>query len=473
MLLYAIQQAKTILAGDNPVYSLIAFSFSLAVVTFGLAWTAPYYRTRRQLRNLRRMQPSRSNMLDQYDSKYAAPEGTAIKGPARIKAIFIHPVKSCGPVEVEKAVLTKAGLQYDRCFSFAIDSDSKRSDDEPTLQFMQFISQRKKPKMSLIHTELWLPHENSNSKDALVHAGGAVRLTFPDPDPPSVVQRLQACIEQMSWNATPQYSFIVPLTPTIRYLGESDLKPRPFKIHYREAHGIDMGRIAAVAAAFPKLKKLLGYPEKRTLTLFKCTPDTLTHTDRNLAPLSNIGTRAVQGYTDQQPININSVSSVQAVSQMLPKENQPLNALRFRANLWIAGAAAYEEESWKRCRIVPKAPRVEERDSKLAATLSVVCRTSRCTMPNVDPATGAFSTQRPAEGKKMGLPQPTTTLVEYRTVEDGNKAALGYLGMHAVPEDRDLKVARERWANLVVCVGDEIEVLERGEHLYGSTANLY
>ncbi|KAJ3499576.1 hypothetical protein NLG97_g214 [Lecanicillium saksenae] len=470
MLLDAIWQARTFLTGDNLVYSLIAFSFSLAVVIFGLAWTAPSYRTGRQLRNLRRVQPSRRNMLDQYDARYAAPEGTSVTGPARIKAIFIHPVKSCGPVEVDKAVVTKAGLQYDRCFSFAVDGDSKKSDDAPTLQF---ISQRTKPKMSLIHTELWLPHEGSNSKDPLVHAGGAVRLTFPDPDPPSLVRSLQACIEQMSWNATPRYSFVVPLTPTICYLSDYDLKPRPFTIHYREAHGIDVGRITAVAAAFPKLKKLLGYSEKRTLTLFKCTPDTLTHTDRNLAPLSNIGSRAVQGYTDQQPININSVSSVQAVSKMLPKENQPLNALRFRANLWISGAAAYEEESWKRCRIVPKAPRVGERDSKLATTLSIVCRTSRCTMPNVDPAKGAFSTQRPAEGKKMGLPQPTTALVEYRTVEDGNKAALGYLGMHAVPEDRDLKAAREKWANLVLCVGDEIEVLERGDHLYGSTANLY
>lgn len=470
MLLSALDLIANIARAIGPLYTLVALVLLSSSTILGLLWTAPRFSTWRQLRNLRRVKPSKRNMQDQYNEKYAAPEGISTNTPARIKAIFIHPVKSCGPVEVDRAVVTKAGLMYDRCFSFAVDSESKRSDDAPTLQF---ISQRTKPKMSLIQTELWLPHEESDSKDSLVHSGGAVRLTFPDPDPSSFLQRLQACMEQMSWNATPQYSFIIPLTPTIRYLSESDLKPTPFTIHYREAHGIDMGRIAGVAAAFPKLKKVLGYPERRTLALFKCTPDTLTNTDKNLAPLSNIGSRAVQGYTDQQPININNVASVQAVSQMLPQENRPLNALRFRANLWITGTAAYEEESWKRCRIVPKVPRVEERDSKLATTLSIVCRTSRCTMPNVDPAKGEFSTQTPAEGKKMGLPQPTTTLVEHRTVENGNKAALGYLGMHAVPEDRDLNAAREKWENLVVCVGDEIEVLERGEHLYGSTGNMY
>ncbi|OAA41981.1 MOSC, beta barrel [Beauveria brongniartii RCEF 3172] len=470
MLLYAIQQARAALTADDNVYVILALILSLVAITVGLLWTAPGFTTRRQLRNLRRVKPSKRNMDDQHDAKYAAPEGSPTQGPVRIKAIFIHPVKSCGPVELDRAVVTKAGLLHDRCFSFAVDSDEKRSDDAGTLQF---ISQRTKPKMSLIQTELWLPHETSSSLDPLVHAGGAVRLTFPDPDTGSFIQGLQACIEQMRWNATPQYSFIVPLTPTIRYLGESDLKPRPFTIHSREAHGIDMGRITAVAAAIPKLKKLLGYPDRRTLTLFKCTPDTLSRTDKNLAPLANIGSRAVHGYTDQQPININSVPSVQAVSQMLPRENQPLNGLRFRANLWITGAAAYDEESWKRCRIMPKAPRVHRQDSKLATTLSVVCRTSRCTMPNVDPAKGIFSWQRPAEGKNKGLPQPTTTLVEYRTPENGNKAALGYLGMHAVPEDRDLNAAREQRANLVVCVGDEIEVLERGDHLYGSTGDLY
>ncbi|ODM14918.1 hypothetical protein SI65_09670 [Aspergillus cristatus] len=93
-------------------------------------------------------------------------------------------------------------------------------------------------------------------------------------------------------------------------------------------------------------------------------------------------------------------------------------------------------------------------------------------MPNVNPDTGKFDADIPPPGKKKGKPQqPSTTLVEYRTVETGNKAALGYLGMHCVPEDRDFREAEEQGEGLYVEVGDEIEVLETGVHDSGSTGN--
>src|SRR5699024_2356174 len=97
----------------------------------------------------------------------------------------------------------------------------------------------------------------------------------------------------------------------------------------------------------------------------------------------------------------------------------------------------------------------------------------RCTMPNVNLNSGEFDADIPPPGKKKGKPQPSATLVEYRTVETGNGAALGYIGMHCVPEDRDLREAEEQKAGLYVEVGDEIEVLEQGVHLYGSTGNDY
>jgi hypothetical protein len=94
-------------------------------------------------------------------------------------------------------------------------------------------------------------------------------------------------------------------------------------------------------------------------------------------------------------------------------------------------------------------------------------------MPNVDPDSGKFDTDIPLPGKKRGKPQPSTTLVKYRTVETGNNGALGYLGMHCVPEDRNFMEVEEQEVGVYVEVGDEIEVLERGVHLYGSTGNDY
>jgi hypothetical protein len=245
-----------------------------------------------------------------------------------------------------------------------------------------------------------------------------------------------------------------------------------FGIHYRQASGLDMGSVPSVGAALPKLKKFLGIKEQHGLTLMRCTADTLTRTDKNLAPLEYIGSPAVHGYTDQQPIHINSLSSVHEVSTLLPPENQPLNALRFRANIWVTGAPAYQEETWKRYCILPKHHSTQPR-ANVAPRLSVVCRTSRCPIPNIDPSKGTFDTDNAPANKKKGRPQPSATLVEHRTVENGNRAALGYLGMHCVPEDLSFKEAETQGKGLYVEVGDEIEVFERGVHLYGSTGNDY
>lgn len=408
-------------------------------------------------------------MADQYDPKFGLPLGTTVDGPPRIKAIYLHPVKSCGPVEVNRALLTKAGFMFDRCFALA--TKTINGEDAAASQW-RFISQRTKPLMSQIKAELWLPHKNSDLQDLLVQSGGCVVLTFEDPDVPSWIDRVETFLYTWDYSAKPQISFVVPLNVTAAQAEKFQVKMTTFGIHSRDAKGLDIGGIPSIATVLPKLKRFLGIPEGQSLTLFKCTPDTLTLTDKNLAPLEHIGSPALHGYTDQQPININSLSSVHAVSAHLPTENQPMNALRFRANIWIMNAPAYEEETWKRLRILPKSGGTQSRAS-IAPTISVVCRTSRCTMPNVDPESGKFDTDSPLPGKNRGKPQPSTTLVKYRTVETGNNAALGYLGMHCVPEDRNFKGAEEQEVGVYVEVGDEIEILERGEHLYGSTGNDY
>jgi uncharacterized protein YcbX len=425
--------------------------------------------TRKRLRNLKRLGSKTSNMADQYDPRFGLPPNDASNGPVRIKALYLHPVKSCGPIEVDRTLLTKTGFLYDRCFAIATETINR---DNPAASKWSFISQRTKPIMSRIKTEIWLPHKDSDPQDPLVQSGGCVVMSFEDPDIPSWTSRIETFF--LTWNpvAIPQISFIVPLQITATQIEKFQTKLKAFGIHSRNAMGLELGGIPSVAAALPKLKRFLRIPDGQSLTLFRCTPDTLTRTDKNLAPLQHIGTPAVHGYTDQQPININSLSSVHAVSALLPAENQPMNALRFRANIWITGAPAFEEETWKRCSILPKSGGTEPRAS-VAPALSVVCRTSRCTMPNVDPGTGTFDADIPLAEKKRGKPQPSTTLVQYRTVETGNKAALGYLGVHCVPEDWSLKTAEEQNRGLYIEVGDEIEVLERGSHLYGSTGDDY
>ncbi|KIY03661.1 uncharacterized protein Z520_00352 [Fonsecaea multimorphosa CBS 102226] len=404
-----------------------------------------------------------SNLADQYDTKYHGDEEAIARSRIVIKALYIHPIKSCAPIELQRAQLTKTGFAYDRCFALAVDA----KEDE-----WQFISQRTKPQMSRIKQELWLPGPSSKQSDMLVEAGGCLIVSFPDPDPADLLQRLKAIFETWTLSAKPEVRFTVPLLPTPDHINQMKVQMKHFTIHSRQATGLDLGQLPDVVTVIPKLKRFLNIPPRQSLTLMRCTPDTLVRTTKNLAPLDHIGTPAMHGYTDQQPVHIINLSSVHSVSKLLPPENQPLSALRFRANIYLTGAPAFSEETWKRYRILPKTAS-SRKPTRVTSTLSVVCRTSRCTMPNVNPDTGIFEHDNSRPDRKKGVPQPSATLVEHRTVEDGNPKALGYLGMHCVPEDSSLKEARDHSGELCIEVGDEIEVLETGSHLYGSTENDY
>ncbi|PNP74726.1 hypothetical protein FNYG_11863 [Fusarium nygamai] len=299
----------------------------------------------KELRNLRREGVSSSNMNDQNDSKYELPEKSESSGPIRVKAIFVHPIKSCAPVELNRAQLIKSGFVWDRCFALATEVNRAESEGGP---IWRFISQRTKPLMSQIKTELWLRPEGRDAQSSSDPVGCLV-FKFPDPDPLSLLDQLKALL----FSHQKAISAVVPLSPGESYLKKYGITMKKFAIHSREAEGLDMGNAPSIADALPKLKRFLNIPDHQNLTLLRCTPNTLVPTEKNLAPLEHIGKPAVHGYTDQQPVNVNNLASVHAVSALLPKENQPLNALRFRANIWITGAPAFDEETWKRYRIVP------------------------------------------------------------------------------------------------------------------------
>ncbi len=422
------------------------------------------YLTRRQPKHLLRLGLlNSSHLADQYDARYDKAEEDSRSEAILVKALYIYPIKSCAPIELERALLTKTGFAYDRCFALAVEVNNGE---------WQFISQRTKPQMALIKQELWLPPPDSGQSDQLAQAGGRLIVSFPDPETPDLTKRLESMFETWTLSAKPAVRFIVPLLSTLADIAPMTPELKHFTIHSRQATGLDLGQLPAVAAALPKLKRFLKIPERQNLTLMRCTPDTLVRTTRNLAPLKYIGTHAVHGYTDQQPVHIINLPSVHAISQLLPPENQPLSAMRFRANIYCTGAPAFSEEKWKRYRILPNAVSSGLR-ANAAPTLSVVCRTSRCTMPSVIPDKGVFEEDIPAPDRKKGKPQPSATLVKYRMVEIGNPAALGYLGMHCVPEDSGFTEAVDRGAQLYVEVGDVIEVLETGSHLYGSTGDDY
>lgn len=145
-----------------------------------------------------------------------------------------------------------------------------------------------------------------------------------------------------------------------------------------------------------------------------------------------------------------NLASVRDVERQMPKNaGAPrLSAARFRANLIslfsiahlvihsnilvVTGPEAYLEESWRRIKIG-----FYEYD--------VSARCARCKMPNVDQVTG-----------EKHATEPDNTMRSFRAVDEGTGPNIGCLGMQMVPLSKDSALR----------VGDEIIVLESGEHNY-------
>lgn len=76
-----------------------------------------------------------------------------------VARLFIHPVKSCAGIEVQQALLTETGLQWDRAW-MVVDARG------------EFLTQRALPRMALVHPQL--------AADALLlHAPGQAPLSVP------------------------------------------------------------------------------------------------------------------------------------------------------------------------------------------------------------------------------------------------------------------------------------------------------
>ena len=112
--------------------------------------------------------------------------------------------------------------------------------------------------------------------------------------------------------------------------------------------------------------------------------------------------------------------------------------------------SAYDEDQWKRITvgrcIKPRNGSKSKGGGMVEADgeYHVACRTARCKLPNVDPDTGVKDSN-----------EPSGTLNKTRQVDKGAYPH-AVLGMQMIP----------LFQQGILRVGDEIKVLERGEHVY-------
>jgi uncharacterized protein YcbX len=124
-------------------------------------------------------------------------------------------------------------------------------------------------------------------------------------------------------------------------------------------------------------------------------------------------------FADAFALLVTNTASLAELNARLAKRGGPVGMERFRPNIVLEGLPAYEEDYVKTLRAN-------------GATLRLVKRCARCTVPGVDPASGEFS------------PLVPDTLAEYRSFDDGVM-----FGVNAIVVDG---------AGGEVRVGDEVEV---------------
>ncbi|OLN88050.1 Mitochondrial amidoxime reducing component 2 [Colletotrichum chlorophyti] len=398
--------------------------------------------------------PPKSNLRDQFSPAHRQQAGAA--AAARLQALCVYPIKSCRGIEVSRSKLLPTGLEFDRLYTFAqlksafpVAVDDAESDKDR--HSWEFITQRQFPLLATVKVDVYVPDATKSKALGDHQPGGGgggeawIVLRFPWTDRGAVRGALQWVAAKIrdGWRGVPQREVLLPVEfPSKEEIAGRGYEFADVRIWKEVVRALDMSREVP-----EELRRYLGVSNK--MTLFRVDPAALREVYR-CAPRKDVaGYQPVVGFQDAYPLHLMNLSSLQEFDSQVPKDEdlEHLDVRRFRSNIIVSGAPAYDEESWKSIVFTQGTSRVTT-----PAKFQVSCRTVRCKMPNVDPVTG---NRHPAE--------PDRSLRKLRDVDEG-APRMGCLGMQMCPlfEDTDRVEYMQAWLE----VGMTVNVLERGEHLY-------
>ena len=244
---------------------------------------------------------------------------------ATIDQLWVYPVKSCGGIALPEAELTDTGLAFDRTW-MVVDSEG------------EFVTQRELPRMALIQPAFKMGQ-------LVLRAPGMLAL-------------------HLSLDAA-----------------EAPLRVRVWD---DEVEAYDMGDVAA-----QWFSDFLG-PEApadlKRLSLARFDPEV-----RRLCSLKwTSGREATTQFADGFGLLVASTASLAELNQRLVADGHaPVDMLRFRPNIVLAGLEAHDED-----RVGPLHVATDAGE----AVIETVKPCARCPMPNIDPATATAS---PAVGDTL------------------------------------------------------------------------
>ncbi|KAI3399704.1 hypothetical protein diail_6053 [Diaporthe ilicicola] len=390
------------------------------------------------------LQPSKSNLRDHW----AVTQASA--ATPTVKSLFIYPVKSCKGIEVTRAKVVPTGLEFDRLFTFAqlkspfpvgVEGGGQEG-IEAKDHAWDFITQRQFPLLATVDVELWQPdldkirggvRETKSDETFLV-----LRFPFRSPGLAGALQTFAAkCLR--GWRAVPEKEVLLPVPfPSADEIRAKGYRREQVRVWKDTATALNMG------SELPEeLRLYLGVSNR--LGLFRMDPANLRPVFKCAPAKEEAGYQPVVSFQDSYPLHILGLSSVRDIETQVKKDAdlQRLEPHRFRANIFVGGTPAYDEDSWTKIRLTDPAHKEDQSD------FHVSCRTTRCKLPNVNPETGV---RHPVE--------PDRTLRANREIDEGAPKT-GCMGMQVTPLFNGSQAPESYLA-----VGMSIEVLERGEHFF-------
>ncbi|EFQ27776.1 MOSC domain-containing protein [Colletotrichum graminicola] len=391
--------------------------------------------------------PSKSNLRDQQQQKEKDRTGA---DAVRVKALCVYPIKSCRGIEVARSKLLPTGLEFDRLYTlaqlkspFPVSVDGAAGDGRDAHAW-EFITQRQFPQLATIKVDVFVPDATKSTVFLEKSGDPWIVLRFPwrEPGWRGTMQWAAAKIRN-GWRGEPEMEVLLPVEfPTEKEIEERGYTREDVRVWKEMVPALNMGKEIP-----QELCRYLGVSNK--LTLFRVDPRKLREVHRCAPTKEEAGYQPVVGFQDAYPLHLVNMSSLHDFDAQVPKDKdlQHLDVRRFRSNIIVSGAPAYDEESWKSVKFAQGASNVTT-----PSKFQVSCRTVRCKMPNVDQVTGVCH----------GV-EPDRSLRKLREVDEG-APRMGCLGMQMVPlfEGTDRVEYMQAWLE----VGMAVDVLERGEHVY-------
>ena len=423
----------------SPV-SVISVACFLPVLLWTLLWVSYLHTRQRSPEGCRKLGLSgKSHLADEYNEQYknAMARQRSDTATWTVKSLWIYPIKSCRGVELEAGTVISTGMEYDRQFSFAQLSSkfpvsASTPEEEKAKHAWKFMTQRSLPPMATIKTEVWLPDPSSptyTESHPNVQSGGVLVIRFPHIiSEDGIMGKVKEFLALASGHSEREVH--IPFNPTQAQISENAYSVDDMEIWKDRPKSLIIASTEKNDAWIQELRSYLGITNH--LALFRISKDHQAREVYRCAPRKEeLGYQPAVGFQDAYPLHMLNLASVRDVESKLQKGAPPLSARNFRPNIVITGGGSYEEDSWKRISIGD-------------FQYHVSCRTVRCLLPNVNPITG----------KRHGS-EPNRTLKAFRCIDAGDPKN-ACLGMQMVPA---LEYSEIR-------VGDKIQVMEIGEHLY-------